>query len=191
MTHNKTSRLGPEQYGGRGRSSGGEDLNRVLERFGARPVGEQVENDWCAAHVGHAVDSDRLVDDTSVEFAQTDVGTAHCCHSPGEAPTIRVEHGQGPQVHRLLRHTPIDQRINGDDEDSPVAVDHALWRRRRSRCVIENHWVPLTLRSYPLELRISPPDHILVSAEEINGGGWRVLIIGDENEKGALKARRE
>ena len=68
-------------------------MNRVLERLGAGRVGEHVENDRRTAHVGHVVGSDGVVDGTRIEFADTDVGPAHYCHSPGEAPPVCVEHG--------------------------------------------------------------------------------------------------
>ena len=84
-------------------------MNRVLERFGAGRTGENVENGRRAAHVGHVVGPDSVVDDTGVEFTETDVCPADRRHSPGEAPAVGVEHGECPEVYRMFRYGPVDQ----------------------------------------------------------------------------------
>lgn len=146
--------------GGRRRRSGGEDFNAAGEGFasGDRGVGEHVEDDWRAAHVGDLVGGDGGVDRGGVEAAEANVRAADGSDPPWEAPAISVEHRKSPEINRLLWNRPIDQRIDSDDEQAAVAVDDALRSRRCPGGVVQYGWIPFTLRPPPLELRIAEID---------------------------------
>ncbi len=64
-------------------------------------------------------------------------------HRPGEAPAVAMEHGQRPQVARILRHGPGDDVAHGVEVGAPVVRDHALGVARGAAGVAHGDGVPL------------------------------------------------
>ncbi|PON63461.1 hypothetical protein PanWU01x14_131250 [Parasponia andersonii] len=66
-------------------------------------------------------------------------------------------------------------------------MNHSFGRRRRSGGVVENHRVPLTFGSDPLEIGVPFLDQILVTTTKLGShrahdGGRRVRIVRHEDE---------
>ncbi|KAF4358186.1 hypothetical protein F8388_009469 [Cannabis sativa] len=77
-------------------SAAGENLHRIRHFpvvFGDGRLEKNVEDNWCATHVGDFVERDVLVDFVGSCVAETDVCSSTRRHSPCESPTVAVEHG--------------------------------------------------------------------------------------------------
>ena len=81
-----------------------------------------------------------------IDRPQADVSAAHRGQRPRERPAVRMEHRERPQVARLARHRPVDERP--DDVHVRVAMGdhHALRARRGAAGVVDGEQVVLVDR---------------------------------------------
>ena len=112
--------------------------------------------------MGHPVLDNRLKDDVRLNFSQADVGATDGTDAPREAPAVAVEHRQGPQVDRALRHAPghdIPQRIQ---VGTAVVINDSLRIAGGSRGVVQRNSLPFILRAMPGVFRIAGLQKIFV-----------------------------
>ena len=69
-------------------------------------------------------------------------------HRPGKAPAVAVEHGQGPQVAREMRHGPGGGIADGVQVSAPVVRDHPLGIARGAAGVAHGNRIPLVARAF-------------------------------------------
>src|SRR5690606_26348758 len=104
-------------------------------------------------------------------------------HGPGEAPAIAVEHGQGPQVHAVLGHVPLQHVADGVDGRTAVVVDHTLGVAGGAAGVVEGNRIPLVLGQLPGECRIPLGDEVVVTYSAHLHSGFPIqLIVHLDNE---------
>ena len=110
------------------RRGGGEERDAVAVRLALllRRVDEQAHDDRCAAHVGDAVSRAGIENAAGFHAAQADVHAGHHAERPGEAPAVAMEHGQGPEVDRMLRHAGGHDIAHGQEIGAAMVVDDAL-----------------------------------------------------------------
>src|SRR5690606_4943418 len=94
-------------------------------------------HDGSGAVVRDPVRANGLENGHGLDLAQAHVHAGAGGHRPGEAPAIAVEHGQGPQIDRVLGHVPFQDVGDGIDGRAAVVVDHALGVARRARGVVQ------------------------------------------------------
>uniref|UniRef100_A0A0A9AD90 Uncharacterized protein n=1 Tax=Arundo donax TaxID=35708 RepID=A0A0A9AD90_ARUDO len=167
------------QHGCRRRRAGREDAHLPRERLphALGGVGQHVEHDGRATEVRDPAARDGGVHLAGVDPTEADVGATHHGHPPREAPAVGVEHRQRPKVRWPRRHSPVHERVHGDQEDPAVAVHHALGRRRRAGGVVQYHRVPLACRPHPRELRVALLKKPLVR-QGLGSGGGELLLVG-------------
>ena len=94
------------------------------------------------------------IDGGRIDPAQADVGAAQGRDGPGEAPAIAVEHGQGPEIDRMVRHVPADGVGDRVQISAPVMIDHALGVARGAGGIVEGDRLPFVLGQVPLEILV-------------------------------------
>src|ERR1700719_1391140 len=105
--------------------------------------------------MGHTLARDRLVNRRSLDPAQADMGAGHRRDRPREAPAAAVEHRQGPQIDRVLPHTPDEYFAECVTLGAVVVVDDTLGVAGRARSVVERDRLPLVLGRDLLESRVA------------------------------------
>lgn len=73
-------------------------------------------------------------------------------------------------------------------------MDHTFGRRGRPWDVVQHHWVPLTLRSPPLEPTVAILHHALVCGGKTNGGRWGnviIVVVGDKDKNLRFELERK
>jgi len=175
--------------GGGGRCGGDEPGHAVVDAFTpfGRRIGQHGMDDGGAAVVGHLVFPDGLQDQLGIDPAQTDVGAGIGRHGPGEAPAVAVEHGQGPQVHRMGRHAPGDDVGHGVEVGAPVVVDHALGVAGGAGGVVEGDGVPFVLGALPLVIRgaFGQQGLVVLLAQQVAGAGVFAVVHVDDDDAAA------
>src|SRR5262249_20617901 len=143
-------------YLGRGRRAAGLDIDEVVEPAPllGRRGGEQVEDGWCTARMRQRGCRDHRKDKCWVNFAQTDVGAAHCDHRPREAPAVAVEHRQGPKVDRLGGQRPGHDISYGFQERAAMVINYALRIAGGAGGVVERDRAAFVGWGRPREARI-------------------------------------
>ncbi|BAS82122.1 Os03g0130200, partial [Oryza sativa Japonica Group] len=186
VRHAEADPLDALEEGGRRWRPAGEHVDRGRELLRRRlaALEQDVEHHRRAAQVGDAVARDGAVDVRGARVADADVDAAARCHAPGEGPPVAVEHGQRPQVHRLVADDPRHEQAHGAQVRAAVAVHHALGRRRGARRVVERDGVPLVGEAGQLGGGVATGDQPLVLelAEADAGGHVNVVDDGDERD---------
>ena len=85
-----------------------------------------------------------------IHFAQAHMGAAEHRHRPRKTPAIAMEHRQGPQVTRKVRHGPSGRVAHRVQVGAAVVGDHALGVAGGARCVGNRNRVPFVRR--PVQL---------------------------------------
>ena len=92
---------------------------------------------------------DVLVLDKLEDLPWFDAPQAYICHAagrvdPGERPSVRVEHRQGPEVPVSRREVVVDERSHDIQVRVTVGDHHPFWARRRSARVIDGEEIGLS-----------------------------------------------
>ncbi|GER27233.1 oligopeptide transport ATP-binding protein OppD [Striga asiatica] len=182
MGHVEAKPLDPLNEGGRGRGPTRKDLDK-----GGRSTGhvfqQDVEDDRGATHVGDLVERDVLVNFVGGGAADTDVGASAGCHTPGEGPTIAVEHGKGPQVDWLRPHPPSDDQAECAEVGATVTIHRTLGLGRRGpRCVVEGDWVPLIRHLLRAIGRVASTNEVLVLEGAVAGARRGEHVVDDDHQ---------
>ncbi|TVU48510.1 hypothetical protein EJB05_08148, partial [Eragrostis curvula] len=170
----------------RRRGAAGEHVDRRVELLllvVAIAVEEDAEDDGRAAHVRDAVAGDGAVDAGRVRVADADVDAAAGRHAPREGPAVAVEHGQRPQVDRLVAHPPLQQQARRAQVRAAVAVHDALGRRRRPRRVAQRHGVPLVGERRERGVRVAAGHQPLVLELAEPDARGRVSVVDHRHER--------
>ena len=72
---------------------------------------------------------------------------------PRKAPAVAVEHGQRPQVHRVLGHVPFEDVGDGVHRRAAVVIDHALGVAGGAAGVVQRDGIPFVGGQLPFEGR--------------------------------------
>src|SRR5918998_213862 len=132
--------------GGRRRGTGdaGDDL--PFQFVGVVMVGERDLYRRRRAVVGYALRFEELPDPARFHLPQTHVRPRDRGHGPGVGPAVAVEHGERPQVFRLVAHPRLDDVAEGAQVSAAVRVHHPLGPSRRPRGVVHGDHLLLVLK---------------------------------------------
>mmetsp|Transcript_84529 Transcript_84529/g.217749 ORF Transcript_84529/g.217749 Transcript_84529/m.217749 type:complete len:270 (-) Transcript_84529:236-1045(-) len=155
----------------RRRRRGGCDHHVHLMRPGLRPLVLQhrAHDDGRTAHVRHLVLDDGLENGLGNHLAQTHVDPRHGHVRVVEAPAVAVEHGQRPQVHRVLVDVPLRDVAHGVQGHAAVVQQHTLGVRCGPTRVAEGQRVPLVPWRAPLGVRVALREQLLVGQRADEG----------------------
>ena len=106
---------------------------------------------------------DQLEDRLGPDGAQADRDARVGRDGPGEAPAVAVEHGQRPQVARVVSHAPCDDVGQGVQRRPPVVINDALGIARRPRGVVQRDGVPFVMGHQPVEGGIALGQKLVIS----------------------------
>ena len=121
-------------------------INASAHTFGC--VVNEAVNDGCCAVVVHAVLSHGVKDRTCFNTPQAHMRAGQHGHRPGKAPTIAMEHGQGPQISGKVRHGPSGHVAHGIEVGAAVMRDHAFGVARGTAGIAHSNGIPLVLWAF-------------------------------------------
>ena len=119
----------------------GAQFRRRIDRGGV--------DDRRAAHVGDAVVADRAPDRRALHLAQADVGAGALGQGPGKAPAVAVEHRQGPEIHRMVRHVPADDVAERVQIGAAIVIHDTFRIAGGAGGVVQRDRVPFVGRILP------------------------------------------
>ena len=112
-----------------------------------RRVDQHGIDDRRAAHMRHAV---RRGSHPSAAFASTrrrqTLTPARSATVHGKAPAVAMEHRQRPEIHRVLRHAPVEDVADRVQMRAAMVIDHALRIAGGARRVVQRDRIPLVGR---------------------------------------------
>src|SRR5690554_704733 len=76
-------------------------------------------------------------------------------NGPWIAPTVAMEHRQGPQIHRMITHRPSHLVAHRVEERAAMVVHHAFGVTGGARGVIERNGLPFIVWPLPSKVRIA------------------------------------
>ena len=160
------------------------------QRFGR--VDQQAVDDGRAAQVADPVLADQRKNQRRVDPAQTHAHTGLQRQSPRKAPAVAVEHGQRPQVDRVLRQGPGDDVGDRIEIGAPVVRDHPLGIAGGARGVVQRNRVPFVAGQAPVELRITLGQKCLVAklANQVASHMHRVVHINHQGPGAGHQGQR-
>ena len=136
-----------DHRGGR-RRGGHQAVHLVVDALA--PLRRRVEqhrvHDRRAAVVRDLVLADEIEDRLRLDLAQAHVRAGRRGDRPVEAPAVAMEHRQRPQVHRVLRHRPVEDVVDRVQVRAAIVIHDALGIAGRARGVVERDRVPLVGR---------------------------------------------
>ena len=74
--------------------------------------------------MGDAVIRHGIIDAAGINRAQEDMAAGQHRDRPGETPAVAMEHRQGPEINRKMRHLPAQGVVDCIEIRPAVAVDH-------------------------------------------------------------------
>ena len=160
-----------------------------LHRLGC--IDQQGLHDGRAAVMRHAMLADRIEDGLRIHTAQAHIDASAGRHRPGKAPAIAMEHGQRPEVDRVLGHVPLQHIADGIGGRAPVVVHHALGVTRGARGVVQGDGIPLIGRQAPGKCRVARRHECLVigAAQAVHCGTIQGVLHLDHLQRRARSAQ--
>ncbi len=145
-------------------------------------VGQRPHDDGRAAEVSDAVIGHGSVHRRGSDAPQANMRARHCGDSPGKAPAVAVEHGQRPEINRMMRHGPGQDVADGVEIRATMVIDDALGIARGARGVVERDGLPLVGGKVPVEVGIALGEELLVGhlAEAVAGSRGGIVDIDDQ-----------
>ncbi len=140
--------LGARQHRHRRRGAGNRALHQrttgIDRRIGR--VDQRVVDDGRARHVGDTVFAHQREDLGGIDLAQADIDAGTRRNGPGEAPTVAVEHREGPEIDRMLAEAGGENVGDGVEIGAAVMGHDALRIACGARGVAERDGVPFVER---------------------------------------------
>ena len=143
---------------------------------------------------------DGVVDGRRIDPAHADVGARQGRDGPGEAPAVAMEHRQGPEIDRMVRHLPTDGVRDGVQVGPPVVIDDALRIARGAGGIVERDRLPFVGGQFPFVIGIALGQQAFViglAQGDVLVRGFRIDDIDDRDVlapghgEGGLHRRRE
>ena len=168
---------GGERCGG-GRCTGGEDLDGMVKGpalfvFG---VDDHVQDNRCAAKMGHALIGNGVIDVFRSDLAAADGRAAKRGHAPDMAPIVAMEERDDGQIARVKRHPPRDRRAHGDQISAAVVIDHAFGPACGAGGIVERNRLPFILGHDPGRIRVALGQERVIGQMAARGVIARLLI---------------
>src|ERR1700722_20611966 len=95
----------------------------------------------------HLVLGDEVVDPLGAHLAQADMGAGSQRHCPRKTPPVAMEHGQRPEIDRVMAHRPGENVANRKQMCPTVMVNHALGIPSGAGGEVERDGVPFVSRT--------------------------------------------
>jgi hypothetical protein len=105
--------------------------------------------------MGDVLARDRRVDPLGLDPPQADMRAGERRDGPRKAPAVAVKHRQGPEIDRMVPHSPDEDVAERVQIGAAMVIDHALGVAGGARGVVESDRFPLVPRHHLLELRIT------------------------------------
>ncbi len=108
---------------------------------------------------------------------------AGSCHSPGEGPTVAVEHRQAPEIDRLRRKTEGDEVAERIQIGAAVMVDHTLRITGGAGGVEQAYRLPFIFRLARRKRRVAllEKGFVVQLAQQISRFREGIVDIDDED----------
>ena len=150
-------------------------------------------HDGCAAVMRDAVVAHGVKHGLRIDLAQTHVHARTRRHRPRKAPAVAMEHGQRPQIGRVLGHVPLQNVRDRVGGRAPVVVDHALGVARGATGVVQRNRVPFIAGQAPRKVGITTGHKSLVRERAQRLGGpseQRILHVNHQQRPCGLAQRQ-
>ena len=172
------------------RRPGGQDAHRARQGLALllRRIGQHGHHGRRRAEVVCAVLGNRVEDAARSDLAQTDVRACGRRDRPREAPAVRMEHRQRPQIDRGTRHSPVGQLQQAHQVGAAMAGHDTLRVTGGPRRVVQRDRLPLVEGHDALERRIAFREQRLVvgDADGASRRGFRIVDV--DQDRGHLQS---
>lgn len=138
--------------GGRGAAGHGLHRMRGAPAHGNRRVDQHRQHHRRGAEKTHAVTLDGVEDGGGLHPPQAHAGAGQRRHGPGKAPSIAMEHGQRPQIHRMWRHAARQHIAHRIEIRAAMVIQHALGVAGGARGVVEADVLPFIGGRFPVRI---------------------------------------
>ncbi len=185
----KSERLDLAQCRSRGRGTGGEYLDDMVELapVGLIRVHDRIQNNGRAAEMGDLFIRDHVIDALGGHVAQADHRPAQHRHHPGVVPAVAMKERHNRQVARVAGHLPADRGPHGHEVSAPVVADDAFGPPGGAGRVVERDAFPFILGHDPGEIGVAGGKQLFVGLM-VARGGKACGVVGhfDDDRRGAF-----